>query len=591
MALTGATNEEKIWNFLTGKGLNACGVAGLMGNLYAESALNPKNLQNTYEKKLGYTDDTYTAAVDSGTYQNFAKDSAGYGLAQWTFWSRKEALLAYVKAAGASVGDLETQLGFLYKELSGSYTSVLAVLKTATSVKAASDIVLTGFEKPADQSETVKTKRAGYGQTYYDKYAGSSSATTQTGGNTMSVKIGHSSIDENGKAYGGAAGDQTRKEVCTRDWYANGWTVLLRPKDSAVAEKMAKACEDGCANDKIGYDQYQRNTLRTQAKAVGWDLSKITVACECDCSSFMTVCAEAAGINMDSTYTSGNAPVTSTMRAKFKATGAFEVLTDSKYLTGSSYLKRGDILVKETAHTVMVLSNGANAGSSSGTSTSSGSTSLSFKVGDEVQFTGTSHYTSANATSAKSCKAGKAKVTAVSPSGKHPYHLIAVSGSGSTVYGWVDADKVQAIATASTTGALKVGDVVQFTGTKHYTSAAATTGSATKPGPAKITAISPGAKHPYHVIHTDGTSTVYGWVDAADIGAAASSEIAVGDVVQFAGGPHYTSANATSYKTSPKAGPAKVTAISKGAKHPYHIVHTTSASSVYGWVDADKVSK
>lgn len=229
--------------------------------------------------------------------------------------------------------------------------------------------------------------------------------------------------------------------------------------------------------------------------------------------------------------------------------------------------------------------------SSNSTGTSSGSASLSFKVGDEVQFTGTSHYTSANATSAKSCKAGKAKVTAVSPSGKHPYHLIAVSGSGSTVYGWVDADKVQAIATASTTGALKVGDVVQFTGTKHYTSAAATTGSATKPGPAKITAISPGAKHPYHVIHTDGTSTVYGWVDAADIGAAASSEIAVGDVVQFAGGPHYTSANATSYKTSPKAGPAKVTAISKGAKHPYHIVHTTSASSVYGWVDADKVSK
>ena len=132
---------------------------------------------------------------------------------------------------------------------------------------------------------------------------------------------------------------------------------------------------------------------------------------------------------------------------------------------------------------------------------------------------------------------------------------------------------------------------MQFTGAKHYTNAAATTGSTTKPGLAKITAISPGAKHPYHVIHTAGTSTVYGWVDAADIGAATSSEIAVGDVVQFAGGPHYTSANATSSSGSPKAGPAKVTAISKGAKHPYHIVHTTSASSVYGWVDADKMSK
>lgn len=73
--------------------------------------------------------------------------------------------------------------------------------------------------------------------------------------------------------------------------------------------------------------------------------------------------------------------------------------------------------------------------------------------------------------------------------------------------------------------------------------------------------------------------------------AAGSSEIKVGDVVQFAGGPHYKSATTASSSGSPKAGPAKVTAISKGAKHPYHVIHTDSKSSVYGWVDADKVSK
>lgn len=67
MSLTGKNNEEKIWNFLTGKGLNSYGAAGLMGNLFAESGLNPHNLQNTYEKKLGYTDDSYTDAVDCGS--------------------------------------------------------------------------------------------------------------------------------------------------------------------------------------------------------------------------------------------------------------------------------------------------------------------------------------------------------------------------------------------------------------------------------------------------------------------------------------------------------------------------------------------
>ena len=46
--LTGKTNEEKIWNYLTAAGLNACGAAGLMGNLYAESALSPINGRRLY---------------------------------------------------------------------------------------------------------------------------------------------------------------------------------------------------------------------------------------------------------------------------------------------------------------------------------------------------------------------------------------------------------------------------------------------------------------------------------------------------------------------------------------------------------------
>lgn len=178
----------------------------------------------------------------------------------------------------------------------------------------------------------------------------------------MAVTIGHASIDERGKANSGQAGDQTGRELCTRSWYNKGWTVLLRAKDPAVAERMAKACEAGCANPRIGYDQYQRNTLRTRAKAVGWDLSKIMTDCETDCSAFMTVCAEAAGVNMDGTYTSGNAPVTWNMRQKFVGTGAFTALTASKYLTSDKYLRRGDILVYEKGHTVMALSNGALSG-------------------------------------------------------------------------------------------------------------------------------------------------------------------------------------------------------------------------------------
>lgn len=179
----------------------------------------------------------------------------------------------------------------------------------------------------------------------------------------MSVLIGHASIDENGKASGGKAGNQTKKELYTRNWYKKPWSVLLRPKDVTMAEKIAIACEQACANQNIGYDQGQRNTLYTQAKAVNFDLSKITTPCECDCSSLACICAIAAGAPADKLYVGGNMGTTRTMRSYFKNTGMFEILTDSKYLTVSDYLKRGDIVVNEGSHTFIVLSNGPKAAS------------------------------------------------------------------------------------------------------------------------------------------------------------------------------------------------------------------------------------
>ena len=164
-----------IWNFLKGKGLNDYAVAGLMGNLYSESALRPNNLQNSFEKKLGMTDKGYTMAVNNGSYKNFIHDKAGYGLAQWTWWSRKQALLYFAQKKKASIDDLVMQLEFLWEELQ-AYTSVMRVLNKATSVKEASNAVLTGYEKPADQGNAVKNRRAEFGKGYFDKFSSESKA-------------------------------------------------------------------------------------------------------------------------------------------------------------------------------------------------------------------------------------------------------------------------------------------------------------------------------------------------------------------------------------------------------------------------------
>ena len=156
-------NEQRIFDFFAGKGFTAAGIFGMLGNIRDESGGNPRNLQNSYEKKLGYTDDSYTEAVDAGTYKNFVHDAAGYGLAQWTYSTRKENLLKFARNQGDSIGDFDMQLAFMYQELRG-YKTLFAILTTTDSIREASDAFMTQYERPADQSEKAKRRRASYGE-------------------------------------------------------------------------------------------------------------------------------------------------------------------------------------------------------------------------------------------------------------------------------------------------------------------------------------------------------------------------------------------------------------------------------------------
>lgn len=173
----------------------------------------------------------------------------------------------------------------------------------------------------------------------------------------MAVKIGHASKDEKGKIVGGLAGDQTGKEVCIRNWYNGSWKFVARPVSALVAEAIAVSCESACKNPNIGYDQTGRNTGLQQAQKANWDMGKIATPCEFDCSSLATACIQAAGVNV---WSGGNAMTTSSMKSKLISTGAFEILTEAKYLTGPTYLKRGDVLCKPGSHVVIVLDDGGN---------------------------------------------------------------------------------------------------------------------------------------------------------------------------------------------------------------------------------------
>ena len=347
--LRGNDNAEKIWNKLLDVGANAYGAAGTLGNLDPESGLNPQNLQDTGNRKLGMTDQEYTSAVDARTYLNFCRDGIGYGVAQWTYWSRKQALLNFARKTGKSIGDLEMQLDFYIKEMQKNYLAVWNILKTARSVEEASRAVMLKYEAPGDQSEANINRRATIGLKYYRRFA-------ENGGNSMAIRIAHASISEKGTV-NGAKGDQTKKEVCVRTWYSKPWDFMAIHPDAIVREKHAKTAEAGCANDNIGYGQGDRNTLNTEAKKVGYDLSKITVPCNTDCSEFQNVCAVASGSG--ATHAS-NGWTTRTMRNALKALG-YVIVTDATYLANEAYCVRGAIYVQSGSHTVCGLDNGSKA--------------------------------------------------------------------------------------------------------------------------------------------------------------------------------------------------------------------------------------
>lgn len=173
------------------------------------------------------------------------------------------------------------------------------------------------------------------------------------------MSISNCGHDENGKYTGGVAGDQTGQEWAIIPWYNRPWNCVLRHPDADVRAKIAELATAAAKNNKVGYDQGQRNTFWTQLQKVNYNPTNITVACEADCSSGIIAITKAVGylLNID-LLKKLSATYTGNMRSAYDAAG-FEVLTDSKYLTSDAHLLAGDILLNDSAHTATNLTNGS----------------------------------------------------------------------------------------------------------------------------------------------------------------------------------------------------------------------------------------
>lgn len=172
------TATEEAIKFFSRHGLSNTAIAGILGNLYAESRVMPVRLQTSYVKKLGMSSEEYMIAVDNKLYTAFNTDRAGWGIYQLTSEGRKAGFYNYCEINDLSIGSLNAQLEYLWYELTTSYRKkVLDVLtEPSTTVYQAAEVVVCKFEIPASvtaggvsKENTIKV-RAGYAEEFYNKY-------------------------------------------------------------------------------------------------------------------------------------------------------------------------------------------------------------------------------------------------------------------------------------------------------------------------------------------------------------------------------------------------------------------------------------
>lgn len=149
--------------------MSPVGACATMGNMDAESAMRANNAQDGMTR---LSDEEYTAAADNGTI-DFVYDAVGYGLCQWTFYSRKRELLEFCKARGVSVGNEAAQVDFCVQEMKEYYPALWSYLKSATGVYEAAERICVEYERPAVNNIEVRAQNA---NSFYMQFGGSEQA-------------------------------------------------------------------------------------------------------------------------------------------------------------------------------------------------------------------------------------------------------------------------------------------------------------------------------------------------------------------------------------------------------------------------------
>lgn len=157
-------SSKDIYNGLRSAGMTKEGACGLMGNMMAESGM----VSNIAQRGMTTLSDAeYTRRADSGQI-DFVHDSVGYGLCQWTYFSRKQALLDFAKHPGWSVGDESMQVKFCIAELKSEYPKLWEYLCESHDLFQCTQKVCYEYERPAVNNVGTRYQ---FAQEFFDEFA------------------------------------------------------------------------------------------------------------------------------------------------------------------------------------------------------------------------------------------------------------------------------------------------------------------------------------------------------------------------------------------------------------------------------------
>lgn len=143
-------DAQQIYDFFVDHGYTPSQAAGIEGNLWGESTLNP----------------------ESGA------GSAHQGLAQWS--ASRYAAAPETLVTGNPTTDLTNQLDYIVDELRGDYSGANQALLSSTSVDAATAAIFNDYEKPGDNTLPTRQGYANQILTAYGNTTPASSASNAT---------------------------------------------------------------------------------------------------------------------------------------------------------------------------------------------------------------------------------------------------------------------------------------------------------------------------------------------------------------------------------------------------------------------------